>query len=182
MSGLKPNTPEYIPLLELKCISLVTAGLMGSEVYVAETTDVASKIIGCAVWYGPGRTAGDSRLLFSLYDDDLMKWLPDVRSPISSTHQNIKNVPTPRWARARSSILGVSKLLAWTQNTIVKESEGYAVLKKAVLTNTPFVVECTSEITFQFCQSVGFKVMPVLKGGEERRQEFTSVKGKNFSL
>jgi hypothetical protein len=34
----------------------------------------------------------------------------------------------------------------------------------------------------QFYQSVGFKAMPVPKGGEERRQEFTSVKGENFSL
>jgi hypothetical protein len=34
----------------------------------------------------------------------------------------------------------------------------------------------------QFYQSVGFKAMPVPKGGEERRQEFTTVKGENFSL
>ncbi|KAJ7458134.1 hypothetical protein FB451DRAFT_1564003 [Mycena latifolia] len=183
MSGLKPNTPEYIPLLRLKCISRVAVGLMGGEVYVAEITDAAPKIAGCAVWYGPGArlaillVAGPyRRLLFPSYDDDLMKWLPNVRSPRvhditqELTAQNLQctsNLETirvdPEYHRQ-----GVGRLLV------------DAVLKKAVLTNTPLVVECTSEITLQFYQSVGFKGMPVPKGGEERRQEFTSFNGEKL--
>ncbi|KAJ7266733.1 hypothetical protein C8J57DRAFT_1510828 [Mycena rebaudengoi] len=167
MSGLKPNTPEYIPLLGLKCISLVAAGLMGSEVYVSETTDAASKIVGCAVWYGPGR--------------------PEL------TVQNLQYAS--KYKECFHSALGEgTELNSWSLETIVVDPEYHrrgvgrllvdAVLKKAVLTNTPFVVECTSKITVHFnsAKTVGFKAMPVPKGGEERRQEFTSVKGENFSL
>ncbi|KAF8145428.1 hypothetical protein K438DRAFT_1630192, partial [Mycena galopus ATCC 62051] len=39
--------------------SMVVAGLLGGEVYVAETV-ATGKIVGCAVWFGPGRGLYDS--------------------------------------------------------------------------------------------------------------------------
>jgi ribosomal protein S18 acetylase RimI-like enzyme len=41
-------------------VSTVVAGLWGGEVWVAETDDTEKKIIGCAVWFGPGHTMYDS--------------------------------------------------------------------------------------------------------------------------
>ncbi|KAF8130902.1 hypothetical protein K438DRAFT_1435510, partial [Mycena galopus ATCC 62051] len=44
-------------------LSTVVAGLLGGEVWVAETKETAdspSKIVGCAVWFGPGHTMYDS--------------------------------------------------------------------------------------------------------------------------
>jgi hypothetical protein len=41
------------------CKSVVVAGLVGGEVYVAEATDTQKKIVGCAVWFGPGHTLYD---------------------------------------------------------------------------------------------------------------------------
>jgi hypothetical protein len=41
-------------------VSTVVAGLLGGEVWVAETDDTEKKVIGCAVWFGPGHTMYDS--------------------------------------------------------------------------------------------------------------------------
>jgi hypothetical protein len=35
-------------------------GLVGGEVHVAETRDAVVKIVGCAVWYGPGGEINDT--------------------------------------------------------------------------------------------------------------------------
>lgn len=43
--------------------SNVIAGLLGGEVYVAETFDAPKKIVGCAVWFGPGRAMYDRFVL-----------------------------------------------------------------------------------------------------------------------
>jgi hypothetical protein len=39
--------------------STVIAGLLGGEVWVAETLTTPKKIVGCAVWFGPGRAMYD---------------------------------------------------------------------------------------------------------------------------
>ncbi|KAJ6554280.1 hypothetical protein B0H19DRAFT_948696, partial [Mycena capillaripes] len=56
------------------------AGLLGGEVYVAETADTG-KIIGCAVWFGPGHTMYDSEEqthslgpLMASFDKELQAW------------------------------------------------------------------------------------------------------------
>ncbi|KAJ7769566.1 hypothetical protein DFH07DRAFT_683793, partial [Mycena maculata] len=64
--------------------STVVAGLLGGEVYVAETVepDNRSKIIGCAVWFGPGHSLYDIEVqqIFSLgplmasFDEKLQNW------------------------------------------------------------------------------------------------------------
>lgn len=39
-------------------LTTVLCGLLGGEVYVAETSD-EKRIVGCAVWFGPGHTMYD---------------------------------------------------------------------------------------------------------------------------
>ncbi|KAJ7123610.1 hypothetical protein C8R44DRAFT_539186, partial [Mycena epipterygia] len=59
----------------------VVAGLLGGEVYVAETVDT-QKIIGCAVWFGPGHTMYDTEdqqkysllPLMTSFDGELQNW------------------------------------------------------------------------------------------------------------
>ncbi|KAJ6529040.1 hypothetical protein DFH09DRAFT_156384 [Mycena vulgaris] len=40
--------------------STALSGLLGGEVFVAEATDKPPKIVGCAVWFRPGRKLYDS--------------------------------------------------------------------------------------------------------------------------
>jgi hypothetical protein len=47
------------------CITTVVAGLIGGEVYVAETDNDEKKIIGCAVWFGPGYSIYDTCVMIS---------------------------------------------------------------------------------------------------------------------
>ncbi|KAJ6602776.1 hypothetical protein DFH09DRAFT_828534, partial [Mycena vulgaris] len=69
--------------------STVVAGLLGGEVYVAETNDAAKKIIGCAVWFGPGHTLYDTYEqqqhalgpLMASFDANLQKWWSEVFLP-----------------------------------------------------------------------------------------------------
>ncbi|KAJ6533373.1 hypothetical protein DFH09DRAFT_993372, partial [Mycena vulgaris] len=63
-------------------VSTVVAGLLGGEVWVAETDNSEKKIIGCAVWFGPGHTMYDSEdqqkyslgPLMAGFTDELKHW------------------------------------------------------------------------------------------------------------
>ncbi|KAJ7242299.1 hypothetical protein C8J57DRAFT_1244168 [Mycena rebaudengoi] len=196
LGGCKPNTPDANVVLGLKCGSTVVGGLVGGEVYVAETTDAVVKIVGCAVWYGPGRESNDtldevlasvpySQKLVSLdlYNEDLMAWLFDVTnlqhaSEYKTWFDSALGEGTERksWNLQMIGVdpeyrrQGVGSLLVKT------------VLEKAALTNTPLYGECTHETTLKFCKSLGFKPLSVQKGRDESRHEFTNVKGEKFSL
>ncbi|KAJ7703880.1 hypothetical protein B0H17DRAFT_1003148 [Mycena rosella] len=70
-------------------VSTVVAGLLGGEVYVAETNDAERKIIGCAVWFGPGHSMYDTEEqqkhalgpLMASFDDKLQHWWHAVFLP-----------------------------------------------------------------------------------------------------
>ncbi|KAJ7862702.1 hypothetical protein B0H13DRAFT_1638543 [Mycena leptocephala] len=70
-------------------ISTVVAGPLGGEVYVAETNDAVKKIIGCAVWFGPGNTLYDTPEqqqhalgpLMATFNANLQKWWGEVFLP-----------------------------------------------------------------------------------------------------
>ncbi|KAJ6543328.1 hypothetical protein B0H10DRAFT_2389749 [Mycena sp. CBHHK59/15] len=77
--------------------STVVAGLLGGEVYVAETTDPQKKIVGCAVWFGPGHNLfSEEQQKFALgplmaaFNEDLQQWwhadfLPQYDAFVAST-------------------------------------------------------------------------------------------------
>ncbi|KAJ7614303.1 hypothetical protein DFH06DRAFT_1484389 [Mycena polygramma] len=62
-------------------VSTVVAGLLGGEVYIAETADT-NEIVGCAVWFGPGHTMYDTEEqrkhslgpLMGSFSKDLVDW------------------------------------------------------------------------------------------------------------
>ncbi|KAJ7124100.1 hypothetical protein C8R43DRAFT_1031302 [Mycena crocata] len=70
-------------------LTTVVAGLLGGEVYVAETNDAERKIIGCAVWFGPGHSLYDTEAqrkyslvpLMAMFDDNLQHWWHTVFLP-----------------------------------------------------------------------------------------------------
>ncbi|KAJ7703907.1 hypothetical protein B0H17DRAFT_1193841 [Mycena rosella] len=53
MTGHRPDSPESSPLVWPLCRSTATVGLLGGEVYVAEMTTGTTRIVGCAMWFGP---------------------------------------------------------------------------------------------------------------------------------
>ncbi|KAJ6460015.1 hypothetical protein C8R45DRAFT_1180841 [Mycena sanguinolenta] len=189
LSGRKTNAPDFISILKLKCRTSVFAALVGGDVFVAEETDTAAKIVGCAVWYGSGRerfdtteqrlaVTSDMRKLVSLYSQDRMSWLLDYGR---------------RYKACFDAALGEgTELNSWTLETIGVDPKYHrmgvgsllvkAGIEKAGLTNTPLCVECTSETTLQFYKSLGFKPTPIRKGSDECQQEFTGMKGEKFSL
>jgi hypothetical protein len=65
-------------------VSTVVAGLLGGEVWVAETEDTEKKIIGCAVWFGPGHTMYDSCVLSS--NLSCVPWLNRTTSEDQQKH------------------------------------------------------------------------------------------------
>ncbi|KAJ6454415.1 hypothetical protein C8R45DRAFT_915340 [Mycena sanguinolenta] len=58
ITGHAVEDPETSHIRELNRSTMI-AGLLGGDVYVAETSD-PSKIVGCAVWFGPGRALYDT--------------------------------------------------------------------------------------------------------------------------
>jgi hypothetical protein len=69
VTGHRPHSLDVSHARVLSKYSL-TAGLLGGEVYVAEITDMA-KIVGCAIWFPPGRALYDSYLAFNYPSEDL---------------------------------------------------------------------------------------------------------------
>ncbi|KAJ6484016.1 hypothetical protein C8R45DRAFT_999954 [Mycena sanguinolenta] len=164
--------------------STVIAGLLGGQVYVAETTG-DKKIIGCAVWFGPGHTMYDTEdqqklslgPLMASFNEELTNWwhadfLPKYDSVVASAlggedaKHNAWHLQTlavdPEYQRR-----GVAKLLV------------EAVAEKAKLTQSSLCLECETETNIEVYRRLGFEVMPKADAAETI---FTGVKGHSFPL
>ncbi|KAJ7161213.1 hypothetical protein C8R46DRAFT_1106739, partial [Mycena filopes] len=110
--------------------STVVAGLLGGEVYVAETVDT-KKIIGCAVWFGPGHTMYDTPEqqqhslgpLMGSFDKDLQAWWMTTTLGVDPEYQR----------------QGAGRLLV------------NAIVEKAAPTKTALCVECATETNVRAC-------------------------------
>ncbi|KAJ6451306.1 hypothetical protein C8R45DRAFT_1223881 [Mycena sanguinolenta] len=174
LSGRKTNAPDFMSVLKLKCRTCVFAALVGGDVFIAETTDTAAKIVGCAVWYGPGR---------EVYD------MTEQRLVVTSDMDY-----ECRYKACFDAALGEgTELNSWTLETIGVDPKYHrmgvasllveAGIEKARLTNTPLCVECTTKpTTAAILQKSWIKPMPIHKGSDECQQEFISMKGEKFSL
>ncbi|KAF8210027.1 hypothetical protein K438DRAFT_1929769 [Mycena galopus ATCC 62051] len=186
-TGYKINSKELQLAVQLNCGCSTVGGLIGGEVYVAETLGAVPKIVGCAIWRAPGRKVDDSpdeemakspygRALISLYDVASIKWVAEYFKMAGACTDSAlgKVVECSSWKLQTIGVAseyrrrGIGRLLV---NTIIP---------KAALTNTPMYVECMSETNLPFYRSVGFKAMPV-EGRDECRQDLTDVKGERFS-
>ncbi|KAJ6484032.1 hypothetical protein C8R45DRAFT_829822 [Mycena sanguinolenta] len=141
--------------------STVIAGLLGGQVYVAETTG-DKKIIGCAVWFGPGHTMYDTEdqqklslgPLMASFNEELQSWW----------HADF----LPKYDSVVASALGSedAKDNAWHLQTLAVDPEyqrrGAAkllvehVAEKAKLTQSSLCLECATKTNVIYSYSCTF--------------------------
>ncbi|KAJ6508440.1 hypothetical protein C8R45DRAFT_967433 [Mycena sanguinolenta] len=165
--------------------SMVVAGLLGGEVYVAETSDT-SKIVGCAIWFGPGR---------ALYDT------PEQRQHalepfMASLDKELRDwwlaILLPKYDSFVTSVLGEgTKLAAWHLQTLGVDPAYHRQGVGKLLVNTivekyragqahppALCVEAATETNLKVYANLGFRLMPKdNKGPESCKQTYTGVKG-----
>ncbi|KAJ7718946.1 hypothetical protein B0H16DRAFT_1796405, partial [Mycena metata] len=153
-------------LAAILCRSTAVSGLLGGEVYVAETTDPVPKIVGCAVWFGPGRALYDSedqvqlalRPLLASFTEELQQWWDDV-----CFH--------PKYLACITAALGEGEALhSWRLQTLAVDPQYQrqhigtslvnAVIKRAEITKTPLCVDCSEETNVEVYRRLGFELMP----------------------
>ncbi|KAJ7865631.1 hypothetical protein B0H14DRAFT_2734062 [Mycena olivaceomarginata] len=154
--------------------SMVIAGLLGGEVYVAETTDTG-KIAGCAVWFGPGRALYDSEAqrehalkpFMESLSPELQAWWKDVLLPkydafLAAWHLQTLGIDPAYQGQ------GVGKLLV---KTIVEKS-------RAAGARPALCVECATETNVKIYTKIGFKLMPKDNTGPDScKTVHTGIKG-----
>ncbi|KAF8157306.1 hypothetical protein K438DRAFT_340595 [Mycena galopus ATCC 62051] len=168
--------------------STVVAGLLGGEVYVAETKDTTKKIIGCAVWFGPGHSMYDTPEqqqhalgpLMASFDAKLQKWwgemfLPKYESFVecalgAGVKHNSWHLQTlgidPEYQRK-----GVATLLV------------NAIVEKAGTIGATMCVEAETELNIKIYSRMGFQLMPKGNGGKNDCCEiYTGVDGNTFDM
>ncbi|KAJ7160004.1 hypothetical protein C8R43DRAFT_994084 [Mycena crocata] len=168
-------------------ISTVVAGLLGGDVYIAETNDSRRRIVGCAVWFGPGHNMYDTEdqeqhalgPLMSSFSDELQHWwhamfLPNYDTFVNSTlgdgtkhdswHLQTLGVD-PEYQRQ-----GVATLLV---NTVCEE---------ASRTGTRLCVETESELDVEIYTRLGFVLMPLGEPIDTCSRTFTGVDGNSFRM
>ncbi|KAJ7873482.1 hypothetical protein B0H14DRAFT_3438257 [Mycena olivaceomarginata] len=186
VTGHRPHSLDVSHARVLSKYSL-TAGLLGGEVYVAEITDVA-KIVGCAIWFPPGRALYDSddqkRLalqpLLASFSKDLRRWWDDF---------------LPKYVKFIAVAVGeAGELHSWRLQTLAVDPDyqrkGVGTLlvntiaPTAALTKTPLCVDCSEVTNVEVYQHLGFQLMPKEKGGDLYgcREEFTGMNGDPFSM
>ncbi|KAJ7038979.1 hypothetical protein C8F04DRAFT_1088131 [Mycena alexandri] len=168
--------------------STVVAGLLGGEVYVAETDDAERRIIGCAVWFGPGHTMYDTEAqqkyslgpLMASFSEELQQWW----------HSQF----LPRYDSFVASALGEgAKHNSWHLQTLgvdpLYQRRGAAgllinvIVEKARSTGAMFCVEAETETNVEVYTKLGFQVMPKGKNGIHNCSDtFTGVTGDSFPM
>ncbi|KAJ7364464.1 hypothetical protein DFH08DRAFT_839381 [Mycena albidolilacea] len=164
--------------------SMVVAGLLGGEVYVAETADT-DKIAGCAVWFGPGRAMYDSEAqrehalkpFMESLSPELQAWWKDVLLPKYDAFVTAALGEGTKLAAWHLQTLGVDpayqgqgvgKLLV---NTIVEKS-------RATGAHPALCVECATETNIKIYTKIGFRLMPKDNTGPDScKTVYTGIKG-----
>ncbi|KAK7013815.1 N-acetyltransferase domain-containing protein [Favolaschia claudopus] len=180
VTGHDPQIPSTMnERLGAFFMSNVIAGLMGGEVYVAEALDTP-EIIGCAVWFGPGRAMFDSedqqehalKPFMAALGSELEAWWIDYFLPaydafvdsvlgegtkLGSWHLQLLGVD-PAYHRQ-----GVARLLLET------------VIKRAP--PIPLVVETPAEIDIEIYTKLGFHLMPKGKDIQSAKSTYIGATG-----
>ncbi|KAJ7808488.1 hypothetical protein B0H13DRAFT_2385837 [Mycena leptocephala] len=174
-------------------ISTVVAGLLGGEVYVAETNDAVKKIIGCAVWFGPGNTLYDTPEqqqhalgpLMATFNANLQKWWGEVFLPKYGAFVNSALV---------NSALGTGvKHNSWHLQTLGVDPEYQqqgaatllvnAIVEKARRTGARLCAEVDTDLRLEVFSKIGFEMMPKGNGGKDDCCEtYTGVDGSTFKM
>ncbi|KAJ7123580.1 acyl-CoA N-acyltransferase [Mycena epipterygia] len=166
--------------------STVIAGLLDGEIYVAETSDADRKIVGCAVWFGPGHSLFDS--------EDQQKYA--VGPLMATLDEKLRNwwlTFEPQFNTFLTSALGGGTKNAWHLQTLAVDPQyqrkGIAsllmntVIEKARLTGTRLCLETQNEANIPIYERLGFDLMPKAKGGrDESKGTFTAADGGSLSM
>ncbi|KAJ7191856.1 hypothetical protein GGX14DRAFT_32079 [Mycena pura] len=180
--GAPVTDPSHITAL---WVSTVRAGLLGGEVYVAETKDADKKIVGCAVWFGPGDALFDTpeqqqQALGPLTHANLQKWWGEEF--------------LPQYYRFVDCALGAGvKHKSWHLQTLGVDPEYQrqgvatrlvnAIVEKARPSGTPLCLEVETELNLKIYSRMGFELMPRGKGGKDDCFDcYTGVNGKTFKM
>ncbi|KAF8215388.1 hypothetical protein K438DRAFT_1955368 [Mycena galopus ATCC 62051] len=103
VTGRLPEDPDTSLIGSFNMATMIAA-LLGGEVYVAETVHTG-KIIGCAVWFGPGRTSFDS--------PDQQKLLTPLSASLGKEQQDWwRNTFIPKYEVFVASTVGAATKLA----------------------------------------------------------------------
>ncbi|TFK95732.1 hypothetical protein BDV98DRAFT_577328 [Pterulicium gracile] len=169
------GAPDVIAALKR---AQLLSGLDGGEVWVAEDK---KEIVGCAVWFGPGRAMFDTDEqkkdllgpVFARYDEDIRKWWPEYFLPRygALTLSSFGTVPNPSPKAADKSDAQIPyKLAAWHLQTVgvlpTQRKKGILALlvdalKKKVTTpgpdeGIPLCLEAISEANSVVYARLGF--------------------------
>ncbi|KAJ6543326.1 hypothetical protein B0H10DRAFT_2135342 [Mycena sp. CBHHK59/15] len=185
---------DYIPILAGSddggplCKSTVVAGLLGGEVYVVETADAERKVVGCAVWFGPGREAYDTE------DKVKLALGPFLATLSKELQQWWGDVFTPQYDHCATTAFGEgTKRNAWHLQTLGVDP-GYqhqgaatllinTIVEKAALANTLLCVECSTETNVEIYTRLGFALMPKDSGArDDCKATCIGVDGSNFPM
>ncbi|KAF7343924.1 N-acetyltransferase domain-containing protein [Mycena venus] len=185
VTGHQPHNPD-IAHARLLCKTTLTAGLLGGDVYIAETTNIPAKIVGCAIWFAPGRALYDS-------DDQKELALQPLLDSLSEDLQRWWDHFLAKYMKFTAAAVGeTQELKSWRLQTIAVLPEYQrqhigtllvdTIVSKAALTKTPLCVDCSEEINVKVYQRLGFELMPKEKAGDLKtcREEFTGMHGDAF--
>ncbi|KAF8176598.1 hypothetical protein K438DRAFT_1727125 [Mycena galopus ATCC 62051] len=164
--------------------SMVVAGLLGGEVYVAETVDTG-KIVGCAVWFGPGRGLYDSpdqrqhslEPFMASLDEELRAWWATTFLPKYDTFVTSALGEGTKLAAWHLQTLGVDP--AYHRQGVAKLLVNIIVEKaRASQPHTALCVECATVPNIGVYTRLGFRLMPKDNSGPDSCKEtHTGVKG-----
>ncbi|KAF8641520.1 hypothetical protein AX16_009898 [Volvariella volvacea WC 439] len=155
---------EKSPILGPFWATTVTAGLLGGEVHVAETNDAEKKIVGCAVWFPPGRSLYDSAdqqelslgPLMALFDPPLQEWWQRSFLPV---YDRFTSSAFGEGVKHNSWHLQTLGVLPEYRKRGVSAALIEIVAQKAKQTKHALVLECEKDINVDIYGRLSFKPM-----------------------
>ncbi|KAJ7092350.1 hypothetical protein B0H15DRAFT_947911 [Mycena belliarum] len=166
-------------------VTTVVAGLLGGEVYIAETNDAEKRIVGCAVWFPPGHSMYDTEAqqvhvlmpLMASFSEELQHWWHAVF--------------LPKYDAFLGSVLGEgTKHNSWHLQTLAVDPQfqrkGAAtllikeVVNKAQLSGAKLCLEVGTEVNIEIYKRLGFELMP--KGADPRCESYEGLDGISFPM
>ncbi|KAJ7852154.1 hypothetical protein B0H13DRAFT_1904767 [Mycena leptocephala] len=192
-------------------VSTVVAGLWGGEVWVTEADDTEKKIIGCAVWFGPGHTMTTSEdqqkyalgLLMAGFTYELKNWW---MAALSNPYMYCGISPDfdyqllPQYEVVLTSALGQgTKHSSWHLHTLAVDPEYQrkgaarslvnAIVEKASQPGSMLCVEEGNETNVKrhftgllIYGKFGFEMMPKGKASDNFKAVYTGLDGNSFSM
>ncbi|KAG6807844.1 hypothetical protein H0H92_006223 [Tricholoma furcatifolium] len=143
--------------------SAIRDALIGGEVHVAALGPEVDSIIGVAVWYGPGQSAGaterqravQQEVFFSKCNEELRKWW--LGNFLSSTGRLADETLGPKFHEAQWSLLLFGVFPEHQRKGVAKAMMNVAE-ERAKLDGVSIVLETTTDLDLVIYKKMGFEV------------------------